>query len=90
MIYLKGCDFLKLSDAIYNRIHFFMKKNNITSLWELYKATGIPKATINSLLGSRKTDIPKLTTLSQICDGLNTNLQDFFDDPSFKNIDDDM
>ena len=82
--------FLKLSDAIYNRINYFMKKNNIESLWELYKLTGIPKATINSLLSTRKTDIPKLTTLSQLCNGLNTDLQEFFNDPSFKDIDDDM
>ena len=81
---------MKLSDAIYNRINFFMKKNNIESLWELYKLTGIPKATINSLLSTRKTDIPKLTTLSQLCNGLNTDLQEFFNDPSFKDIDDDM
>jgi len=67
-----------------------MKKNNMDSLWDLYKSTGIPKATINSLLGTRKTELPTLTTLSQLCDGLNTNLQEFFNDSSFSNIDDDM
>ncbi len=67
-----------------------MKKNNMKTLWELYKATGVPKATLNSLFSSRKTEIPKLTTLTQICNGLNTDLQEFFNDESFKDIDDDF
>lgn len=65
-----------------------MNKNGLNTLWDLYKATGVPKSTLNALFGSRKTGIPKLTTLIQICDGLNTNLQDFFNDKSFKNLDD--
>ena len=81
---------MKLSDAIYNRIQFFMNKNNIESLWDLYKVTGVPKATINALFGTRRTAIPKLTTLIQLCNGLNTDLQEFFDDPMFKEIDDDI
>ena len=43
-----------------------MKTNNMKSFWDLYKATGIPKATINSLFSSRKTSIPTLTTLTHI------------------------
>lgn len=81
---------MKLSDAIYKRIKYYMNKNNLISLWDLYKATGVPKSTINSLFSSRKTKIPKLTTLTQICDGLNTNLKDFFNDDIFTNIDDDL
>lgn len=68
---------MKLSDAIYNRVMYFMKKNNMNTLWDLYKATGVPKATINALFGSRTTDIPKLSTLVQICNGLNIDLQEF-------------
>lgn len=67
-----------------------MKINNIKTLWDLYKITGVPKATINSLFSTRKSSIPKLTTLIQICNGLNTDLQDFFNDPIFKDIDDDL
>lgn len=81
---------MKLSDAIYQRIQYFMRKNNFDSLWDLYKATGVPKATINSLYGTKRTKIPRLTTLTQLCDGLNTNLQEFFNDEMFKNIDDDL
>ena len=81
---------MQISDAIYQRINFYMKKNNINSLWELYKITGLPKATINSLLSSRRTSIPTINTLIQLCYGLNTNLRDFFDDEVFENINVDM
>ena len=81
---------MKLSDAIYKRVRYYMKINNIKTLWDLYKITGVPKATINSLFSTRKSSIPKLTTLIQICNGLNTDLQDFFNDPIFKDIDDDL
>ena len=81
---------MQLSDAIYQRIKYYMKLNNADTLWDLYKITGVPKSTINSLFGTRKTQIPKLTTLVQICNGLNTNLQDFFNDSIFSDIDDDF
>lgn len=81
---------MKLSDAIYQRIKYFMKKNDLNSLWDLYIATGVPKSTINSLYGTKRAKIPRLTTLSQLCDGLNTNLQEFFNDKIFTNIDDDF
>lgn len=80
---------MKLSDAIYKRVIFYMRKNNLNSLWDLYKATGVPKATLNSLFSSRKTKTPRLSTLTQICNGLNTDLQEFFNDKIFKDIDDD-
>lgn len=81
---------MQLSDAIYKRIKYYMVINDIKSLWQLYKVTGVPKATLNSLFSTRKTKIPKLNTLIQICYGLNTNLKDFFNDDIFKDIDDDM
>ena len=46
---------MQLSDAIYQRIKYYMKLNNAETLWDLYKITGVPKSTINSLFGTRKT-----------------------------------
>jgi DNA-binding Xre family transcriptional regulator len=71
-----------LSDAIVNRIEYFMRNKNIKSLWELYKLTGVPKTTINSLM-NRTTEYPNLCTLQQICDGLEITLREFFNDISF-------
>ena len=81
---------MKLADAIYKRILYFMNKKGLSSLWDLYKVCGVPKSTINALYGSKRSAIPRLTTLSQICNGLDTNLQEFFNDEMFKDIDDDM
>ena len=76
---------MNLEDAIKNRINYFCKQKGYT-LWELYKSSGVPKATINSLLGSEKTSLPKISTLLHICEGLGTNLKDFFNDDSFLDI----
>ncbi len=81
---------MSISDAIYHRIKYYMKQNNINTLWELYKITGVSKSTLNDLLSTRKNKVVKLTTLVQICYGLNTNLQEFFNDSMFSNIDDDF
>ena len=76
---------MNLEDAIKNRINYFCKKKGYT-LWELYKASGVPKATINALLSSERTGLPRLSTLLHLCEGLGTNLKDFFDDSSFIDI----
>lgn len=83
---------MQLNEAIKLRINFYLNKNGISSLWQLYKLSGVPKSTINALLGSnhhKKTDIPKIPTLLHLCEGLGTNLKDFFNDPMFEDIDDD-
>ncbi len=79
---------MKLDDAIRLRINYFLEKKNIDSLWELYKSSGVPKSTINALLGTEKNNLPRLPTLLHICEGLDTNLKDFFDDPIFIDVED--
>jgi len=79
---------MQLNDAIRERINYFLKKKKLSSLWELYKNCGVPKSTINALLGTEKNKLPRLPTLLHICEGLDTNLKEFFDDPMFINIED--
>lgn len=79
---------MKLNDAIRLRINYFLEKKNMTSLWELYKNSGVPKSTINALFGTEKNNLPRLPTLLHICEGLDTNLRDFFDDPIFIDVED--
>ena len=40
---------MQLNEAIRIRINYFLKKKGFKSLWELYKNSGVPKSTINSL-----------------------------------------
>lgn len=79
---------MQLNKAIKNRINYFLHRKGFTSLWELYKNSGVPKSTINALLGTEKNSLPRLSTLLHICEGLDTNLKEFFDDPIFLDVQD--
>ncbi|MDO5555581.1 MAG: hypothetical protein Q4G09_02705 [Clostridia bacterium] len=79
---------MQLNDAIRLRIDYFLNRKGFSSLWELYKSSGVPKSTINALLGTEKNSLPRLPTLLHICEGLDTNLKDFFDDAIFLEIED--
>lgn len=65
---------MQLNDAIRIRINYFLNKKGLSSLWDLYIATGVPKSTINALLSSNKNKLPRLPTLLHLCEGLDTNL----------------
>ena len=79
---------MQLNDAIRNRIDYFLHKKGLSSLWELYCVSGVPKSTINALMSTKKNSLPRLPTLLHLCEGLDTNLKDFFDDPIFLDIED--
>ena len=71
-----------LSTAIIERINFYLSKKNMT-LWELYKASGVPKSTIFALMKPNSTVLPKLDTLHHICEGLGITIKEFFNNPVF-------
>ncbi|HJJ16152.1 MAG TPA: hypothetical protein OIM60_07115 [Clostridiaceae bacterium] len=79
---------MQLSDAIRIRIEYFLHRKGFSSLWDLYKSSGVPKSTINALLGTEKNKLPRLPTLLHICEGLDTNLMEFFNDSMFINLED--
>lgn len=81
---------MQLEDAIKSRIMCLLKKKGYTSLWELYKNSGVPKSTINGLFSTNIHSLPRLSTLLHICKGLDTNLKDFFHDEIFINVEDNM
>lgn len=76
-----------LSDAIKIRIKYYLKKNDM-KLWQLYKNSGIPKATIYSFM--KKTNaLPQVDTLHHICEGLGITIREFFDDEMFEETEQD-
>ncbi len=79
---------MQLSKAIQIRINYFLNRKGLSSLWELYKISGVPKSTINALLGTETNKLPRLSTLLHLCEGLDTNLMEFFNDPMFLEIED--
>ena len=79
---------IQINDAIRNIFDYFLKRKGLSSLWDLYKTSGVPKSTINALLGTETNKLPRLPTLLHICEGLDTNLMEFFNDPMFIDIED--
>lgn len=76
-----------LSDAIRKRIKNLLKENNM-NIWKLYKATGVSASTLSYFM-SGKRELINLKTLLHICEGFNIELKDFFDDPIFKDVEQD-
>ncbi len=76
-----------LQEAIKLRVLKLCKEQNIT-INKLAMLSGINQSTVNSLIdGSSKN--PKLLTIIRICYGFNINLNEFFDDTIFNDIEDD-
>lgn len=77
-----------LNEAIKKRIDYLLKKKGMSTLWDLYKCSRVPKSTINALFSSQKNSLPRLSTFLHICEGLDTNLKDFFNDDIFLDVED--
>lgn len=77
---------MTLNTAILNRINNLCAERNIT-LNKLATLSGITQSTLeNLILGNTK--YPRIITISYICQGLQIELKDFFDDDLFKNLED--
>ncbi|MBR2290181.1 MAG: helix-turn-helix transcriptional regulator [Clostridia bacterium] len=75
---------MQLSDAVQERIINLCKERNIT-LNKLATNSGLPYSTVFSMFYG-KSKSPKLATILHICEGLNIELADFFNDPLFKDV----
>ena len=71
--------FMRLVDAVYKRITDLAKQRSL-SMNALANLCGVPRPTIVTM--TRSTTV-KLSTIYDICDGLNITLKDFFDSPLF-------
>lgn len=77
---------MELSQAVKQRIIELSKNKNIT-LHKLSLDAGISYSTLSSFMrGKCKT--PNLSTILHICEGLNIDLFEFFQDENFKNVKD--
>ena len=79
---------IMLQKLIIRRIREIIKEKNLNQ-YKLYKLTGIPQSTKSTILNGDIKTI-KLTTLYDICAGLNLEFTDFFSPEYFKlkNIED--
>ena len=73
---------MEFSDLIALKIKELMEEQNI-SIYKLESLTGIYSSTLTLFL-NRKTKTIRLENLLYICEGLGTNLSDFFADKRFR------
>ena len=79
---MKGLKIIDFSDLVALKIKELMKQQNI-SIYKLEGITGVYSSTLTLFL-NRKTKTIRLENLLYICEGLGTNLSDFFADKRFK------
>ena len=75
---------MQLSEAIKIRIKQLADTNNLT-LYSLAVNSGIPTSTLNDFFRG-KVELPRIDNILHICEGLDMELKDFFDDPIFKDV----
>lgn len=78
---------MQLSEAVKQRIINLCNEQNIT-INKLATNSGLSFSTIFSIFYG-KSKSPKLATLLHICEGLNIELSEFFDDSLFKDVEED-
>lgn len=78
---------MKLSEAVKKRIINLANEKDIT-LHRLSLESGISYSTLSSFING-KSQSPKLVTLLHICEGLGIELNDFFTDDLFKDVEED-
>lgn len=78
---------MKLSDAVKKRIINLTNEKNIT-LHRLSLNSGISYSTLSSFING-KSQSPKIVTLLHICEGLEIELNEFFTDDLFKDVEED-
>ncbi len=71
-------------ETIAFRIRELCKERNITPNGLSY-ITGVPQATIKSILGGESKN-PGIITIKKLCDGLGISLIDFFNTKSFAEL----
>ena len=73
-----------LCTAVRQRIINIASKNEV-SLHKLALSSGIPYSTLSSFMNGKSNSLT-LTTLLHLCEGAHMELQDFFKDPIFKDV----
>jgi DNA-binding Xre family transcriptional regulator len=78
-------DNMKISETVAKRIINICTENKL-SINKLAIMSGLTQSTLQSII-SGKSKNPKLLTIARICDSLNIELEDFFGDKLFDNLD---
>lgn len=75
---------MTLKEAIIQRILNLVEEHNLT-VNKLSTICGITQSTLNNIVNGRNKSTTT-STIKKICDGLDITITDFFDDPLFRNL----
>ena len=78
---LGGFSFMELNEAVAGRIKGYLKEREITQ-FNLFGSSGTACSTISMICRQKVKDV-KLSTILNLCRGLNIELKEFFDDETF-------
>lgn len=76
---------MTVSEAVARKIKKLCAEHNL-SINKLSIMSGLTQSTLQSIM-SGKSHNPTVLTIARICDSLNIELNEFFDDKLFKNLD---
>lgn len=80
----KGEEVMKIKRAVAERIIKLCQQNNISAN-ALARAAAVPPSTLKNILNNGSQN-PGIVTIKKLCDGLDISIIDFFDDPLFANL----
>jgi len=75
---------MTVGTAVKERILQLCDANGI-SVNKLCTISGVTQSTINNLTSGRNKSVT-IATIKKLCDGLNISIQEFFNDPLFENL----
>lgn len=78
---------MEIHEAVKLRILNLIKEKNIT-INKLATLSGMAQSTVNDIITGQSKN-PKLLTIVRLCYGFDMQLDEFFNDPVFKDIEDD-
>lgn len=75
---------MRAKEAVVQRFRALCTANGITSN-ELATRSGVTPSTVYSMMDPRRRDI-SILTIKKLCDGLDISLTEFFSDPLFQSL----
>lgn len=75
---------MNAKEAVAKRIQMLCAEHNM-AVNALANLCGMPPSTIYSML-NKKSKNPGIVSIQKICDGLEISVREFFDDPLFENL----
>lgn len=75
---------MTVKDAVVTRFKAICQERKMTAN-ELANLSGVTPSTVYSMMDSSRRDL-SIITIKKLCDGLNISLDEFFNDPVFHNL----